>query len=304
MPLNLISPWPISSPIHFCFKRLYLPCKVNQKGAVMKKEYYENKVCIVTGASTGIGFALSKALLEMGATVYMAARTKAKLAEAQQALSAYGDKIQIHAADVSDNESVRQLIDHVFGREGRIDFLFNNAGIGSGGLTEHASLKAWKRVIDTDLWGVIYAVHAILPIMLAQGSGHIVNTSSIGGLFPLPYQTLYCTAKYGVVGLSETLRHEMVPRGIAVSVVCPGAVASEIFLKGGQKTPARAISPEQAATETLEGVARKEGIIVVGDDARYRYDLLLHDPEGAEQYQKEYSQKRYETFVLGIKHDW
>ena len=138
----------------------------------------------------------------------------------------------------------------------------------------------------------------------AQGSGHLPNTPSNGGLFPPPYQTLYCTAKYGVVGLSETLRHEMLPRGIAVSVVCPGAVASEIFHKGGQKTPAHAISPEQAAIETLEGVARKEGIIVVGDDARHRYDLLLHDSEGAEQYQKAYSQKRYETFVLRVKHDW
>lgn len=201
----------------------------------MKKEYYENRVCIVTGASTGIGFALSKALLEMGATVYMVARTKAKLAEAQEALGVYGDRARIHAADVSDNESVRQLIDNVFGREGRIDFLFNNAGIGSGGLTEHASLKAWKRVIDTDLWGVIYAVHAILPIMLAQGSGHIVNTSSIGGLFPLPYQTLYCTAKYGVVGLSETLRHEMLPRASLCPSSAPGQWPAKFSTKAARK---------------------------------------------------------------------
>ena len=270
----------------------------------MNKAYYENKVCVITGASTGIGYGLAGKLLELGATVYMVARTKSKLAEALESYKAYGNKVHTVACDVSDNDAVRQMIDNIFASEGRIDFLFNNAGIGSAGLTERASIKAWKRVIDTNLWGVIYGTHAVLPIMLAQGSGHIVNTSSIGGLVPLPYQTLYCTSKYAVTGFSETLRNEMAPRGIGVSVVCPGAVATEIFTKGGQKTPAHAISPEESADIILEGVANKEGIIVVGDDAKAMYDASRKDPEGFEARQKLDYHKKYEIFVMGVKHDW
>jgi len=269
----------------------------------MNRAYFENKVCIITGASTGIGYGLAGKLLELGATVYMVARTKSKLAEALESYKAYAGKVHIQACDVSDHDAVRQLIDNVFGREGHIDFLFNNAGIGSAGLTERASIKAWKRVIDTNLWGVIYATHAVLPIMLAQGSGHIVNTSSIGGLAPLPYQTLYCTSKYAVTGFSETLRGEMAMRGIGVSVVCPGAVATEIFTKGGQTTPAHAISPEAAADIILDGVEKNEGIILVGEDAKRMY-LAHQDPAAFEASQKADHQKKFDIFMNGIKHDW
>ena len=112
-------------------------------------------------------------LLDMGLTP----QTEVTL----QKTAPMGDPVQIKAADVSDNEAVRQMIDDVFGKEGRIDFLFNNAGIGQAGPTERASIRAWERVINTNLWGVIYATHAVLPIMLAQRCGHIVNTASIGG---------------------------------------------------------------------------------------------------------------------------
>lgn len=265
----------------------------------MNPAYFENKVCVVTGASTGIGYALAEKLLSLGATVYLVARSKEKLAEGKEKLAEYGARVNTKAVDVSDNDAVRQLIDDVFGKEGHIDFLFNNAGIGQAGLTEHASLKAWKRVLDTNLWGVIHATHAVLPIMLAQHSGHIVNTASIGGLVPLPYQTIYCTAKYAVVGMSEALRGEMAPRGIAVSVVCPGAVATEIFTKGGAETPAHAIAPAAAAEIILEAVERKEGIIVVGDDAKGMYAQSTQNPAGFEEFQKREFQKGYEQFFQG-----
>ena len=268
----------------------------------MDKAYFEDKVCVVTGASTGIGYGLAEKLLSLGATVYLVARSKDKLKEDKEKLAAqYGDRVQIKAADVSDNEAVRQMIDDVFGKEGRIDFLFNNAGIGQAGPTERASIRAWERVINTNLWGVIHATHAVLPIMLAQRCGHIVNTASIGGLVPLPYQTIYCTAKYAVVGMSESLRGEMAPRGIAVSVVCPGAVATEIFSKGGAKTPAHALTADAAADIILEGVCRKKGIIVVGEDANGMYARSTQDPEGFEAFQQREFKKGYDLFVGGRK---
>jgi NAD(P)-dependent dehydrogenase (short-subunit alcohol dehydrogenase family) len=250
----------------------------------MEMDYYQNKVCVITGASTGIGYGLGVKLLEYGAgRVYFTARTQSKLDEDREKLAAYGERAQFLAVDVTDAQAVSALMNQVVADNGRIDFLFNNAGIGAGGPTERASLHAWERVLNTDLWGVIYGVNAVLPIMLAQGFGHIVNTASIQGLTPAPYQVLYSTAKHAVVGLSESLRMEMLPRNIHVSVLCPGAVESEIFHKGGNDTPKDAITAEHAAVWALERIARHQGIIPVAEAAQKLYDVYRTEPERVEQ---------------------
>lgn len=246
-------------------------------------DYYKDKVCVITGASTGIGYGLGVKLLEYGAgRVYFTARTQAKLDEAKEKLAQYGDRAQFISVDVTDPEAVQQLIQRAVSENGRIDFLFNNAGIGAGGPTERASLRAWDRVLKTDLWGVIYGVNAVLPIMLKQGFGHIVNTASIQGLTPAPYQTLYSTAKHAVVGMSESLRIEMKPRNIHVSVLCPGAVESEIFRKGGNEIPQNAITAEYAAEWALERIANHQGIIPVAEAADEIYQYYRKDPEAVE----------------------
>lgn len=246
--------------------------------------YYQDKVCVITGASTGIGYALGKCLLGYGATVYFAARTQSKLDEARESLKEYGNSAQFISVDVTDAEAVQRLIERVCQECGRIDFLFNNAGIGSGGLTERASLNAWRRVLDTNLWGVIHGVHAVLPVMLKQGHGHIVNTSSVQGILPAPFQTLYSTSKHAIVGLSESLRLEMALRGIKVSVLCPDAVESEIFRKGGMKTPTYAVTAEYAAQWSLERIAAGQGIIPVAELAEELYEKHKLDPEPVEKY--------------------
>ena len=246
-------------------------------------DYYKNKVCVITGASTGIGYGLGEKLLEYGAgRVYFTARTQSKLDEAQEKLAQYGDRARFLSVDVTDPEAVRQLIRQAVNENGRIDFLFNNAGIGAGGPTERASLRAWERVLKTNLWGVIYGVNAVLPIMLEQGFGHIVNTASIQGLTPAPYQALYSTSKHAVVGMSESLRIEMKPRNIHVSVLCPGAVESEIFRKGGNEIPKNAITAEHAAEWALERIAKHQGIIPVAEAADEMYQFYRKDPEGLE----------------------
>lgn len=246
-------------------------------------DYYQNKVCVITGASTGIGYGLGVKLLEYGAgKVYFTARTQSKLDEAEKKLEQYGNRARFLSVDVTDPEAVRALVELAVRENGRIDFLFNNAGIGAGGPTERASLRAWERVLDTDLWGVIYGVNAALPVMLEQGFGHIVNTASIQGLTPAPYQTLYSAAKHAVVGMSESLRIEMKPRNIHVSVLCPGAVESEIFHKGGNETPKNAITAEYAAEWALERIAAHQGIIPVAEEADEIYRAYRKDPEGLE----------------------
>ena len=243
-------------------------------------EYYQDKICLITGASTGIGYGLGVKLLEYGAgRVYFTARTQSKLEEDREKLAQYGDRAKFIPLDVTDAQAVADLIRKVVEDNGRIDFLFNNAGIGASGLTERASLRAWERVLSTNLWGVIHGVNAVLPIMLEQGFGHIVNTASIQGLTPAPYQTLYSTSKHAVVGLSESLRMELLDRNVHVSVLCPGAVESEIFHKGGAETPAAAITADYAAVWALERVAKHQGIIPVAEDAQKEYEIYRAAPE-------------------------
>ena len=166
-------------------------------------EYYQDKVCIVTGANSGIGYALSEELLKRGAIVYMAGRNPEKVSEAAEQLSEYDDRVHTLIVDVTVQEQVENAINGTVEEVGRLDFLFNNAGVGGTLQFETATMDDWKNIIDVNLWSVIYGVHAAVPIMLEQGSGHIINTSSIAGIVPPPFQALYSLTKYGVTGLTE-----------------------------------------------------------------------------------------------------
>lgn len=234
------------------------------------EEYFKDKRCLVTGANSGIGYAMSEALLEKGAIVYMAGRNVESLESAAKNLEAYSDQIRILLVDVTKQQEVDRAIQDVVAQEGRIDFLFNNAGIGGTMPTVDATIEHWKSIIDVNLWSVIYGINAALPVMRLQGGGHIVNTSSIAGLVPFPFQALYCATKYAVVGMSESMRYEFAEEGIHFSVTCPSAVVSRIWKKPilgpvheEVEAPEDAIPAEEAARIILEGVAEKKGIIVV-----------------------------------------
>lgn len=232
-------------------------------------EDFREKVCVVTGAASGIGYAISQALLEAGASVVMADRDAATLTAAFEGLGDLRRQAVPATVDVAVEEQVRHLVEETAARQGRLDLLFNNAGIGATMPFGQATLEHWRRLVDVDLWSVIYGVHHAIPIMRRQGSGHIVNTASLAGIVPFPFQALYCTVKFGVVGLSESLRLELEDDGIAVSVVCPGNVQSRIWgtpvfgERGDVAAPTDAIPADEAARVILEGVARKDGIIVV-----------------------------------------
>lgn len=216
---------------------------------------------------------MSAELLKRGATVYMAGRNKAKVTEAVESLAAYKDRIHPIIVDVTDQAQVQKAIEDTKTEAGRIDLLFNNAGIGQGSLFETATLADWKKIIDTNLWSVIYGVHAAVPIMLEQGSGHIVNTGSFNGIFPSSFQALYCTTKFGVTGLTECLRYEYADKGLFFSTVCPANVATPIFKKGldGKVNdevpiPSDAYPVDKAAEYILDKVAERRGIIVVPEE--------------------------------------
>lgn len=228
---------------------------------------YAQARVIITGAASGIGLAMARRLLDQGAHVMLADCDETALANALASLEGFGERVRAHVVDVTQAASVEAMVHQALADWGHIDYLFNNAGIGGSLPIGSATLDHWHRIVDINLWGVIHGVHAVLPHMLSRRSGHIVNTASISGLVPFPGQALYNTTKYAVVGLSETLRHELRNDGVRVTVACPGPVASGIWgvpilgMKGEARPPAGAVPAAEAADCILTGVARGDGIV-------------------------------------------
>jgi len=164
--------------------------------------------------------------------------------------------------DVRDNAAVGKMVRDCVSECGRLDYLFNNAGISQENPYAASSLADWKEMIDINLWGVIYGVNAALPVMREQKSGHIINTSSVAALFGTPYQTLYVATKNAVIGLTDCLYYEYLPENISFTVVCPGNVDTPIF-RG--RTPEGAVPVDEAVRLILDGVAKKERIVVFPD---------------------------------------
>ena len=163
-----------------------------------------NKVAIVTGGTSGIGLAAVRALREKGCTVY--------------ALSRHGEI----PCDVSDEASVRAAVQTVLDREGHIDILVNCAGFGISGAAELTSLEAAKKQLDVNLFGTANMVNAVIPAMRKQGGGRIVNTGSVAGFVPIPFQTWYSASKAAVQSYTMAMGNELRPFGITLSAVLPG----------------------------------------------------------------------------------
>lgn len=240
---------------------------------MVDSDYYTGRICIVTGANSGIGYAISNELLKRGAVVYLAGRSPDKIAKAAEEFSSYGDSVRKLIMDVTKQEDVQQGMEHVAAEAGRIDLLFNNAGVGGTIPFEQATIDDWKNIIDTNIWSVIYGVSAAVPLMLKQGEGHIVNTSSIAGIVPPPFQALYSLTKYGVTGMTECLKYEYADKGLRFSTICPANIATPIFNKGidgkayGElRIPDDAYPADKAASLILDRVSENKGIIVVPEE--------------------------------------
>jgi NAD(P)-dependent dehydrogenase (short-subunit alcohol dehydrogenase family) len=240
---------------------------------------FEGAVGIVTGGASGIGRALSEALARRGATVVIADLQIEGAQKVAAAIRAAGGQATAAEVDVADFEAVNRLVEATVNAHGRLDYLFNNAGIGIGGEVRHYHLPDWQRVLDVNLYGVVHGVQAAYPVMVRQGFGHIVNTASMAGLVPSPWMVSYSAAKHAVVGLSLALRVEAAPVGVRVSVLCPGVVRTPILEGGGKNgkllqstSPERLraywerlhpMEPDTFAPKVLHAVARNRAIIIV-----------------------------------------
>lgn len=243
---------------------------------------FDGAVAIVTGAASGIGRALSEELARRGASVVLADLQPEVADVAAGIPCASGRSASGFSVDVRDFEGLTRMIERVAEQQGRLDYIFNNAGIAVGGELRDHTIEAWNRVIDVNLRGVVHGVQAAYPVMLRQGFGHIVNTASMQGLMPSPLTASYSATKHAIVGLSKALRVEAHGAGVRVSVLCPGVVRTPL-LSGGKHglfvsaTPEqeqrdralryferfRPMDPRRFAEEALDQVARNRAIIVV-----------------------------------------
>jgi NAD(P)-dependent dehydrogenase (short-subunit alcohol dehydrogenase family) len=209
-------------------------------------EELKGQVAVVTGAARGIGAAISKQLASMGATVLLAARDKAKLAEVQSQIQSTGGTAHIAELDLLDESSITTLAKTVETQHHRCDILVNNAGIGLIGkpLTD-MSPADWDRLMGTNLRGPYLMIRALAPLMIAAQSGHIINISSLAGRNPLPNGAAYSASKWGLNGLTYSVAEELRPHNIRVSVVAPGSVNTG-FGSSQQDNP-RKIQPSDVA---------------------------------------------------------
>jgi NADP-dependent 3-hydroxy acid dehydrogenase YdfG len=187
-----------------------------------------DKVAIITGASSGIGEATVIALAAEGAKVAIAARRAERLQALSQRIQDKGGTTLEIETDVTDETQVRSMVKKVQATWGRVDALINNAGVMLLSPIDGADTSEWRRMINVNLLGLMYATHSVLPIMKAQQTGHIINVSSVAGRVVAPYGAVYCATKFAVGAFSESLRQQVYKDNIRVTIIEPGVVATEL----------------------------------------------------------------------------
>jgi NADP-dependent 3-hydroxy acid dehydrogenase YdfG len=250
---------------------------------------FAGKVAVVTGAGSGIGQALAIELGRSGAKVAISDVDLEGLAQTEQQLKAIGAPVKGDRLDVTEREAFLAYADAVNEHFGKVNQIYNNAGIAFTGDIEVSQFKDMERVMDVDYWGVVNGTKAFLPYVIASGDGHIVNVSSVFGLFSVPGQAAYNAAKFAVRGFSEALRQEMIltRHPVAVTTVHPGGIKTGIarnataaegldrdkLAKLFDKRLART-SPGRAAQVILDAVYKKKARVLVGTDAKV-LDLMV-----------------------------
>jgi len=193
---------------------------------------YRDAVAVVTGGASGLGAAFAEQLASQGAMVVIADRQLERAQQHAEQICQRGGQATAVELDVRDAAAFDALLEQVISQHGRLDYLFNNAGVAHSGEAKLYGLGDWHDVFAVNLAGIANGIQAAYPRMIAQGFGHIVNTASIAGLVPSPGLVSYSATKHAVVGLSNSLRCEAVAYGVRVSVVCPGFLRTPI-LEGG-----------------------------------------------------------------------
>jgi NADP-dependent 3-hydroxy acid dehydrogenase YdfG len=250
---------------------------------------FAGKVAVVTGAGSGIGQALAVELARSGAKVAISDVDLEGLAQTEEQLKAIGAPLKAERLDVTERAAFLAYADAVAEHFGKVNQIYNNAGIAFTGDVEVSQFKDIERVMDVDFWGVVNGTKAFLPHLIASGDGHVINVSSVFGLFAVPGQAAYNSAKFAVRGFTEALRQEMALAGhpVGVTTVHPGGIKTAIarnataaegldsdeLAKLFDKRMART-TPQRAAQVILDAVRKNKARVLVGPDAK-ALDLMV-----------------------------
>jgi NAD(P)-dependent dehydrogenase (short-subunit alcohol dehydrogenase family) len=243
------------------------------------------KRCFITGAASGIGRATALAAARRGADLYLTDLVAEGLDETAEMVRAASGKVAYtSAADVCDHAAIVAMAEEIHATHGSMDVVMNIAGISTWGRIEELEHEHWRRTVDINLMGPISVLECFVPPMIAAGrGGHIVNVSSVAGLFGLPWHAPYSASKFGLRGVSEVLRFDLRKHGIGVSLVCPGAVKTPLvgtveIVGVDRESPRmrklialfekRAVTAEKVAAQIVEAIERNRYMVFTSPDGR------------------------------------
>lgn len=251
------------------------------------KKRFENKVAVVTGASSGIGEALARALAAEGAHTVLAARNATRLEQIVSEIRAAGGEAAAVQVDVTDPKACKALMDRTVELYGGIDILICNAGLSMRALFDDVDLAVLHRLMDVNFWGTVYCTKYALP-MLQRSHGSLVGISSVAGLHGLPGRTGYSASKYAMTGFLETVRIENIKKGLHVMVACPGFTASNVRFSAltadgspQGETPrneAGMMTAEQVAQIVMRGILRRKRLCLMEFEGRATHFIKKFAP--------------------------
>ena len=236
----------------------------------------QGRVAVVTGAAGGVGRALAFALAHAGMDVALADLAEVELEPLAEALRALGRRTIAVPTDVSDPRALERLLQRTLAELGGCHLMCNNAGVFHAAPLLEASEAQWERVLGVNLWGVVHGCRVFGAHFAQQGEGHLLNTASAAGLFPVPGMSSYSTSKFAVVGLSQQLRWELAVHGVGVTVLCPGVLKTSMGRAAGvgldhldlEEMVRKAPTPEALAKKAVRAIRHNRAMVIYGPEAQ------------------------------------